>query len=189
MAAFDYVIVLLSFVFALAMTHLLSRAGELMLARQRVRFSGLQALMMLVALTQVYLNWLTIWDARSVKAWDLLSVTILFVFAVGAYFVCVAAAPTVAEDGAIDLEAFYWRNRRLFWGLFTAGVALGMATNFMFLKTTTPGLFLETNLASLPFFLPCLLALFVSSRWAQWTACIAAMAIMVGWMVLFAGNL
>ena len=38
MGAFDHVMVLLSFVFALALTHLLSRVGSLMLARKRVRF-------------------------------------------------------------------------------------------------------------------------------------------------------
>src|SRR5258706_9729493 len=130
MGAFDYIIILLSFVYALALTHVLSRVGGLLLAHARVRFSGLQIVVMLNAVTQVYLNWLTIWDMRSLKGWDLLSITVLFAFAVANYFVCVAAAPDVAADRPIDLEAFYWENRRLFWGLVALVMVVALAANF-----------------------------------------------------------
>ena len=58
MNAFDHVLVLLSFVYALAVTHLLSRIGTLYSNRERVTFSGLQALLMLVAILQVFFSWL-----------------------------------------------------------------------------------------------------------------------------------
>jgi hypothetical protein len=40
MGPFDHVTVLLSFVYALALTHLLTRMGSLLVARRRVVFSG-----------------------------------------------------------------------------------------------------------------------------------------------------
>ena len=53
---FQHITVLLSFVFAIALTHLLSSASKLILARDRVRFSGLHALWMLNALMVLLIN-------------------------------------------------------------------------------------------------------------------------------------
>jgi hypothetical protein len=61
MHPFDHVLILYSFVFALALTHLLSWVGSLMLARRRVRFSGLQAFMAVNAIVLVFVNWLALW--------------------------------------------------------------------------------------------------------------------------------
>jgi hypothetical protein len=74
MSAFEHVTALLSFVYALALTHLLARIAELVVARDRVRFSGLLALGMANAILMVFANWLSIWDLRSVKTWDLATI-------------------------------------------------------------------------------------------------------------------
>src|SRR5277367_3659009 len=103
MGAFDHVVLLLSFVYALALTHLLSRVGALVLARKRVKFSGLQALVIINAIVQVYLNWLALWDVRGVKDWDLLDITLLFAISLVNYFVCAAAAPEGELEGRIDM--------------------------------------------------------------------------------------
>ena len=44
MTAFEHVTALLSFVYALGLTHLLVRIAELIVARERIKFSGLLAL-------------------------------------------------------------------------------------------------------------------------------------------------
>lgn len=49
MTVFEHVTTLFSFVYALALTHLLARIAELIVARDRVRFSGLLALGMVNA--------------------------------------------------------------------------------------------------------------------------------------------
>ena len=56
MSVFEHVTALLSFVYALALTHLLARIAELIVARDRVRFSGLLALGMANA---ILLEWPT----------------------------------------------------------------------------------------------------------------------------------
>src|SRR5262249_3764530 len=117
MAAFDHILVLFSFVFALALTHLLSRVGALLLARRRVRFSALHTLVMLNAVGWVYANWLLLWDLHGIRNWDIVSITIWFAFAISNYFICVAAAPDVEPAGPIDMEQFYWDNRGLFYVL------------------------------------------------------------------------
>src|SRR5580698_7159207 len=117
MTAYGHVLTLLSFVYALALTHLLSRVGALLLARRRVRFSGLQALAVINAAGQVFLNWLVAWSTHDVTDWDLPTIFSAFLFAVTNFLLCAAAAPETTGDGPIDLVAFYDDNRRLYWGV------------------------------------------------------------------------
>lgn len=160
-----------------------------MLARERVSFSALQALMAVNALAQVFLDWLITWNAHDVKQWDLGTIVIWFLFAVTNYFLCVAAAPEGVTDERIDLEAFYWRNRRLFYGILVLMDLIGLAANFAFLSTSQPGLFLQTTLWTLPSLAPPLLALSVKAPWAQWLSSITLLAISITWGVLFTSSL
>ncbi|HLW34385.1 MAG TPA: hypothetical protein VKS98_01885 [Chthoniobacterales bacterium] len=56
MSAFEHVTALLSFVYALALTHLLARIAELIVARDRVKSSGLLVLGMVNAILLVFVN-------------------------------------------------------------------------------------------------------------------------------------
>jgi hypothetical protein len=189
MGAFDHVTILLSFVFALALTHLLSRVASLLLARERVRFSWLLSIAILNAVGLVYSNWLALWDMSVIKEWDLASITIMFAFSVVIYFVCAAAAPEPEVEGTIDMEMFYWRNHRLFYALIVLCMVLALAANVSFLKTPNPALFFEENAATLPFFVPCALALTVKAPWAQWAAGIGMLLLLVGFTIAFSNTL
>jgi len=184
MNAFDHVVLLLSFVYALALTHLLSRIGALFVARERVKFSGPLALAMGVVIMLVYANWLGVWDLRGMKGWDLLSISTQFAFSVLVYFICILVGPEAGE-GEIDMEAFYWRQRRPYYWAVIAAVVLSLAANAEFLKTPNTALFLRENLANLPLFVPPALALAVPARWAQWLAGIALLAMMIGFTIAF----
>jgi hypothetical protein len=185
MSAFDHVVLLLSFVYALALTHLLSRIGTLMLARGRVRFSGLLALGMVNAIGLVFSNWLSLWDTRGLKTWSLLSITTQFLFAISIYFVCALAAPDASNERTIDMEAFYWHNRRPFYLMALTLVILAMFANVAFLGTPNPALFVSENVASLIFLVPVVLALAVKARWAQWLAGTGLLACITSFSVLF----
>lgn len=170
MHAFDYVLILLSFIYALALGHLLSRIGSLLLAAERVVFSPLAILLAVNAAWAVFFSWLGLWGLRTMAHWDIASILAQFIFAITLFFICVFAAPETAASGPIDTEAFYWKqHRRYYWAYIVASTA-GIACNTIFLKAGDPGLFLKWNLASLPMYPPCVLALAVRARWAQWTA-------------------
>ena len=190
MGAFDHVVLLLSFVFALALTHLLSRVGALVLARKRVRFSGLQALVIINAVTQVYLNWLTLWSDRGVKDWGLLDITLLFAFSMANYFVCAAAAPEGELEGRIDMEAFYWENRRLFYGLIALLMIAAIAGNLTYFQEGDPGLFWSETWTTLPFFAPCALAFFVlGPLGAVGSPALSCWRLSIAWAIAFSGAL
>src|SRR5437764_4633356 len=189
MTAFEHVTALLSFVYALALTHLLARIAELVVARERVRFSGLLALGMANAVLLVFINWLSLWDLRSVKSWDIVTITVQFLFAVALYFLCVLVGPKTPDEGPIDLEDFFWRQRPYFYGALVACAVLSLFANLDYLKTANAALFLKENLTVLPMFIPTLAALISRKRWVQWAAGLCWLAMILGYTIMFCSTL
>jgi len=189
MSAFEHVTALLSFVYALALTHLLARIAELIVARERVRFSGLLALGMANAVLLVFANWLSLWDLRSITSWDLASIAIQFLFAVSVYLICVLVGPKTPDEGTIDLESFFWRQRPYFYGAVLSCIILALVANLDFLKTPNAALFVKENLATLPMLIPTTLALISRNRWVQWAAGLCFLALMIGFTVMFSSTL
>jgi hypothetical protein len=185
--AFELVLVLLSFVYALALTHVLSRIGALVLAFKQVRFSALLALAMVNAILQVFLGWLVLWDFRGVRQWDLLSIAGQFALAIMTYFLCIFAAPE--RDGAVDMEALYPLRRRPFYFSVLILYVLSLGVNATLLKTPDPTLFLRMNEISVVSLIPIILPLCTPARWAQWVGGIGMLAFAITFTVEFVGTL
>jgi hypothetical protein len=188
-SAFEHVTALLSFVYALALTHLLARIAEMVVARDRVRFSGLLAVGMANAVVLVFANWLSIWDLRSVKTWDLGTITVQFLFAVAVFLACVLVGPKTPDEGPIDLEDFFWRQRPYYYSAVLACVLLALVANLAFLKSANAWLFVQENEVSLPMLVPCILALASRARWAQWVAGVSLLAMLLWYTIAFCSTL
>jgi hypothetical protein len=189
MTAFEHVTALFSFVYALALTHLLAHIGQLVVARDRVKFSGLLGVAMANAILNVFLNWLSLWDLRTVQTWDLITITIQFVFAIVVFLVCVFVAPKVPDDGDVDLEDFYWHQRISIYTAILAMAFLALIANFAFLKSANAALFVKENLVVLTMLVPIILALASRARWAQWFAGLAFLVQNLVYAVLFCRSL
>ena len=189
MGPFDHVTVLLSFVYALALTHLLTRMGSLLVARKRVVFSGLLCLAMANAILFVYSNWLQLWDLHAIRDWDIVTISIQFAFAVMVYFVCLLAAPEHAEGGEIDMREFFRLQHRPYYFALLGAALLSLAGNFAYLKTPNAGLFLKESMGVLPMFLPVGAALIFSGRLIQWACGIALFLMMAGFTIAFSSTL
>ena len=189
MSAFEHVTALLSFVYALALTHLLARIAELIVARERVRFSGLLALGMVNAVLLVFVNWLSLWDLRSITNWDLASIAIQFLFAVSVYVICALVGPKMPDDGTIDLDDFFWRQRTYFYGAIIVCLILALLANLDFLKTPNAVLLVKENLGTIALLLPSTLGLISRNRTAQWAAGVCFLLMIIGFAILFSSNL
>jgi hypothetical protein len=189
MSAFEHVTALLSFVYALALTHLLARIAELIVARARVKFSGLLALGIVNAVLLVFVNWLALWDLRSVTNWDLASIAIQFLFAVSVYLLCAVVGPKMPDDGRIDLEDFFWRQRTYFYGAVIVCLVLALLANLDFLKTPNTGLFVKENLGTIALFIPAAIGLISRNRMVQWTAGICFLVLIIGFAFMFSSTL
>jgi hypothetical protein len=108
---FDQITILLSFVFALALAHLLSSATDLIQGRDRLKFSGLLILWMLNALIGLTVNWLSIWQLHIVKQWTVTDVLLQLTPAVLQYFTCSLVSMRNEAGTPLDMRKFYARER------------------------------------------------------------------------------
>ena len=183
MGAYQHVIVLLSFIYALALTHLFTRIGALLLARERVTFSTLLAMAQANAILTVCLNWLFLWNLHDIQVWQITPIIIELAFASAVFFLCIFCAPDVAADDPVDMEAFYWRQRVPFYGAALAVQLIGMAGLAVYAVTANSGVTASTALPVVAMVVPTALALLMRARWAQWAGAVGYFVLMlVGWM-------
>jgi hypothetical protein len=114
MHAFDFILVLFSFVYAAAVTHVLSTAGEIIIASKRIRLSWLNAGWMLAALLFTCAWWIGLWDLHAVTSWDIGSIPFYFSMAAGIYLNARLVSPRIPESGEIDLQRFHSEEGRKF---------------------------------------------------------------------------
>src|SRR5260370_2753670 len=168
---FQHVSGLVSFSFAIALTHVFSSASELLLARGRVRFASLVAGSMVNAALRVIINWLGLWELQNLKHWSLGEVLLQLGWVVPNYFSCSLVAMPVSENGPLDMSAFFERQRRV---IFSATLALavmgGLATyldrnNF---ERWKPNDWIGAELLGLLLAVCAVLAGWAKPRWLQW---------------------
>ncbi len=109
MDQFEIAATLMSFIYAIAITHVLQSCAELWIARARVTFSASHAIWMLAVLFNAILAWM------SLSAYLGLNITGArfggqMAYAVGVYFSCALVSPRVPEEGQLDLLAYEDRH-------------------------------------------------------------------------------
>lgn len=189
MDAFVHVVGLLGLVFVIALAILLERTSELLLARGRVKFSGLACLAAFNAVLLVYANWLALWEVRNLEHWTLPTVTLLFVFALAIFFVCALALPSVRHEESLDLDAFFWREHRIFYAAWLASDLLAVACNLSLSSGMSAQNVWRENATNLLSGAVVVLALAAPVRWVQWTAGLALTAVHLGYLLAFDANL
>lgn len=183
MHAYDFILVLLSFVYAAAITHLLSTAGEIIIASKRARLSWINAGWMCAALLFACAWWVGLWDLHTMVVWSVGSVAFYFSVAAGIYLNARLVSPHIPELGDFDLRAFHANEGRKYLlaytvlsvvtaltnaGLVGGGAAQWSDQNFVIIPMT-----IATGVA----------AIFIGRRWVKVVAVIIQI---VGWLLYFA---
>ncbi len=158
----------MAFVFAVALAQLLIRISALVASRDKVVFSGLSGLAMANAILLVYMNWLAMFELRSAGDWNLLAISVTFLFSLSICFICTLAAPQSLGDGPIDMDAFYWTQRRMYYWSWIVCEVLAVVANRLFMNSSQAPKLAAENLLNLAMFPPIILAFAVPKRWAQW---------------------
>ena len=185
MAAFDFVLVLLSFVYALALAVVLQSVGRLIIERRRVKFSGVLALAMLDAVVTVFISWLGMWDYRDTKGITLYDVTIFFISSVLIYLFCVSVSPQPDEAGEVNMGAFFWAQVRFLYGAFLALMLSYVAATAIYLRTSHPEFFVEQTLGDIPPIAVSLVGMLSRNERVQWAVGILILIMSVAWAVAF----
>jgi hypothetical protein len=93
------------------------------------------------------------------------------------------------DDGTIDLEDFFWRQRTYFYGAIIVCLVLALLANLDFLKTPNTALFVKENVGTLTLLVPAALGLLSRNRLVQWAAGVCFLALIVGFAIVFSSTL
>ena len=129
MHAFDFILVLFSFVYAAAVTHLISTAGEIIIASKRIRLSWFNAGWMLAVLLFTCAWWIGLWDLHAVASWGVGSIAFYFSMASGIYLLARLVSPRIPERGEIDLQRFHSEEGRKYLISYTILGVVTVVTN------------------------------------------------------------
>lgn len=177
---FSHIATMLSFVYALSLTHVLASATDLVLARRRVTFSGLQTLWMVIAVLMLLFNWLSMWTLKDLQTWSIGWIGSLVLVAVNQYFICSLVAVKVAPDQPIDMSAVWEEQRPIVIGAVLVLSLISLVVNAFdpSLQAPTGGLpmWLLQDLTILPMVAILIVAIVVRTRWLQWVAGLAMLA-------------
>jgi len=186
---FEHVTILLSFVYALALTHLLSSATDLAIAGKRVRFSGLYAAWAISAALLLFSNWISLWGLTGVKRWTTVEVLLQFLTAIIQYFTCSTFRVSMNnDDDTIDLPALYQRRRRLIFGAFLALGVMAMFVNWWDRNNMNgmgPNDWIVEDLTIIPIVITVILAGWARSTWLQWLAAVSMFGLNIYILVLY----
>jgi hypothetical protein len=111
---FEFIILFLSFIYTLALTHLLFAATRMIRHRRSLVFSWPHALWMLDALLLLLANWIALWDFHRFKTMSLGLIVTGFAMVGIQYFVCALVAPDFEDGEGYDMRAFHAREGRTY---------------------------------------------------------------------------
>ncbi|HXI88299.1 MAG TPA: hypothetical protein VNH64_12625 [Parvularculaceae bacterium] len=179
MTPFEFVAILLSILFSIAIAHMMQSFAGLARAADRIRFSGLHATWSLSVFVSVLANWLSVWQLRGLEEWTTGYILLLVVAVLAQYLACVLISPDASSEGSIDLRAFHDKQGPRY--LFAFGLLNIISVP---LNLVTAGLFGVSawgwqNLAQGPAAALTIAAIFVRPRWAQWAIAIAVFGLAV----------
>ena len=167
MTAFEHVILLLSFVYAFALTHLLLGTAELIRANSRVRFSWFHAGWMMLAFIVIIANWISFFDLRNAPVWSV--GTILFVLAIGVanYLQTALVCMDVPEEGPVDMAAFHLEQGRRYIAAAGVSVVFALVANVVLGGQFKIDEYLRQNLAVFPMAVACVAGWVWLRGWVQ----------------------
>ena len=184
MHAFDYLVTLFSFVFAMAIAHVLATVGDMVVASRRLSFSWFNAGWILTVLLAVIAWWLGIWDLRKQQTCPTDTIAFFFCAACGLYVIARIVCPRIPLEGPVDLREFHRCEGPKYMIGYGAFAIFTVATNTYFGMvngaTSSAGSWLGQNAAVIPMAIAAFVAGFVADRRVQASA-VAIELIMWAW--------
>lgn len=167
---FAHIVVFLSFIYAIAITHPLASGHELIVERRRVRWSGLLTCWMIASVLLLVMNWLAIFRLSTVATWTVGQVLVHILAAVCIYFTCAFPAIRVQPGETIDMPDYFARNRLPILGAFAMFGLVALLVNFIDFRTGGPAAngAIERMYRIMPNIVAEAAGLIVRATWFQW---------------------
>ena len=184
MRAYDFILVLFSFVYAAAVTHILSTVGQIIIASKRVRLSWFNAGWMCAALLFTCAWWIGLWDLHAVAVWNVGSVAFYFSVAAGIYLNAQLVSPRIPEQGEIDLRAFHADEGRKYLLAYTVLSVVTVITNAGLGQGGSAVQWPAQNIVIAPMTVATAVAAIFIRNW--WVQAVAVAMQILGWLWYFA---
>lgn len=123
MGLFEFLMILASVVIGLGVTELLTGWANLLRARSGVRFYWIHVLLQVGVFFALLQQWWEFWDLANVGQITFVAVLVLLTPSIVLYLIAHLLFPVVAERA--DLEAYYYEQSPLLWGLAIGGTVAG----------------------------------------------------------------
>lgn len=119
MNPFDYLNVLISIILGLAIAKILTGLATVITARERVDFYWPPVVWAIWIFFISVQHWWAQWALRFMPAknWTFLDFSLLLLVPVGLFLLSALVLPEREEDGKLDLEDWFFRNREWFFGV------------------------------------------------------------------------
>jgi hypothetical protein len=185
MGPFEFIILFASFIFTLALTHLLFAATRMIRHRRQLTFSWPHALWMFNALMLLIGNWISLYDFHRMETMPIAVVATGLVFSGAQYFICALVSPDFEDGETFDLKAFHAREGRTYIVAFALLVVISLASNAAAGFGAGVENWARQNLTVLAMVPAVLTPLFVRARWAQVAGPLALAILMVLFVPLY----
>ena len=183
MHAFDFIVLLLSFIYAAAVAHVLATTGDIVIAAKRIKFSWLNAGWMFVSLLTTCAWWISLWDLRDIKVWTTGLIGFFFSLAATFYVLTRMVCPRIPHDGPVDIIAFHREEGRKYVTVFAAIAVVTAITNSVLASAVGAGQWPAQNLAVIPMAIAAVFAaIFIQATWLQF---VALSVELIAWAVYF----
>ena len=185
MQPFDFVLLFFSFIYTVALTHILFAATRMIRHRRQLILSWPHALWMGSIFLLMSVNWLSLWDLRTIARFDLEVIATNFILVISQYFLAALVSPDFEDGDSYDLQGFHRRERRTYLGAYIAMMLVGVATNFEAALRYGLASWGQQNLIAIPMLTVGLAAYCVDRRWVQIGAPLVLGGVMIAYPIIF----
>jgi hypothetical protein len=184
MHAFDFIMLFFSFIYALALTHLLLAVNAMIRYRRRIKFSLAHAIWMFNALLAVSINWISLWDFHDLQTISLAAIVGGFVLGIAQYLVCSLVSPDFKEERDFDLRLFQNEQRSSYLAAFLVLIAVSIGVN---VGGSMLGMqkWMTENALVLPMLAAVAVPLFVRNRWVQIAGGVAFAGLNIAYLLVY----
>ena len=185
MRPFDFVMIFFSFIYSLALAHLLMSVAHMIRYRRQIVFDWVHGLWMAVAFVSLVTNWISDWDFHAVEPLPLASIVIGFAFSIIQYFTCALVAPDVKAESGLDLHVFQETQGPTYIAAFVVMVAFSIAINYVGGSAMNIQNWMRENSVVIAMLPICVAPLVWKARWVQVAAPLLFLVALAAYLTMF----
>lgn len=185
MNPFEFIILFFSFIYTLALTHLLFAWTRMIRHRRQLVFSWAHLMWMLVALGNLSINWISLWDFRTEGSLPLGTIAAGFLFVIINYFVCALVSPDFEGGETYNLQRFHECEGPTYIGATLVLILASITANFFAGALLGVSNWSNENNLVIAFVVPVVVPLLVKRAWVQVASPAALLAGVIAYAVIY----